>query len=507
MSQMGSPEASQIFARSQSQFSPEFGNSEGQTAALNYASAWQGTSWDHQGQPTAQSVIQESNGSGNSNDSASDKGTDDHSEHHRQHRSTGSGNQSDTANDSSAAGGSGKCDKSKGNNGETNTNNSDVTASTSPANSETAGTSSESNLGQTNTSSNQTDATATTASGSTAETGTGSGESASENTGTSSSSSTGGSSLDQLIQMLQQYAPEIAQDVQNILTDLQDIENDLTGGSSGSSVAGDTGATTAAGGGTTGSETAGTTSGETGTGTATTGSETGGTTSAETGTGTGTTAETGGTTSAETGTSGSTSTSGLTQAENASVQVTVNNGNGEETLGSGFFADGNGDIVTDYHVVQGAQGPITITTADGQTLQAKVVETDQANDLAVLQLTDSSQDANQSYIQVADNAQPSATDYAIGHPDGATNLSVDSGNYTGQATYGSLGVDDDSVDNNQNRQLDQFANIGVQEGSSGSDIVNNSGQLVAVDDVGDGEGNADGTLASAVYNDLASLNA
>ena len=56
-----------------------------------------------------------------------------------------------------------------------------------------------------------------------------------------------------------------------------------------------------------------------------------------------------------------------------------------EGTGSGFFYDRQGHIVTNYHVVQGAE-ELQVTLADGRNLQAQIVGSDPSNDLAVIKV-------------------------------------------------------------------------------------------------------------------------
>jgi putative serine protease PepD len=67
-----------------------------------------------------------------------------------------------------------------------------------------------------------------------------------------------------------------------------------------------------------------------------------------------------------------------------SIQVTTGNGGGE---GSGVVLSEDGRILTNNHVVQagGQGGQMTVKFSDGKTASAKVVGTDPATDLAVIQ--------------------------------------------------------------------------------------------------------------------------
>jgi S1-C subfamily serine protease len=193
----------------------------------------------------------------------------------------------------------------------------------------------------------------------------------------------------------------------------------------------------------------------------------------------------------------------IQNAEAATVQVIANDGGGQESLGSGFFVSSNGLISTDYHVVQGAQGPVQIQTADGQTLTAVPVVTDQANDIAILEVVGAGANQQFNALQLGTDAQATAVDYAIGHPNGDPNIDVNSGNFAGEAAFGSFNVTDNTVADNPNRPLEQFTNMGTQPGSSGSPIINSDGVVIGMDDLGDGQGNADATIGQAIAQDVA----
>lgn len=59
----------------------------------------------------------------------------------------------------------------------------------------------------------------------------------------------------------------------------------------------------------------------------------------------------------------------------------------KEYLGTGFFVDTNGDILTNYHVIQGSN-TVNVVFADGYSSAAKIIGSDPSNDVAVLKVSD-----------------------------------------------------------------------------------------------------------------------
>jgi S1-C subfamily serine protease len=57
----------------------------------------------------------------------------------------------------------------------------------------------------------------------------------------------------------------------------------------------------------------------------------------------------------------------------------------QEGTGSGFVYDSEGHIITNYHVVEGAD-ELDVTLASGEVYEAKIVGTDPSNDLAVIRI-------------------------------------------------------------------------------------------------------------------------
>ena len=73
----------------------------------------------------------------------------------------------------------------------------------------------------------------------------------------------------------------------------------------------------------------------------------------------------------------------VAKVKNSVVQVNMRTANAEG-IGSGVIINADGRILTNNHVVPGAE-QLTVTLADGRTVDASVVGTDPASDLAVIQ--------------------------------------------------------------------------------------------------------------------------
>jgi len=122
--------------------------------------------------------------------------------------------------------------------------------------------------------------------------------------------------------------------------------------------------------------------------------------------------------------------------ENSVVQITstvtetrsniIINGNPLEQqssrLGSGFVYDNEGHIITNNHVVSGVTN-VDVTLSNGDTFNAKVIGTDEFNDIAVLQITDDYSNDIVNPIPFTDSSQDKVGDQviAIGNPFGLSN--------------------------------------------------------------------------------------
>jgi len=93
--------------------------------------------------------------------------------------------------------------------------------------------------------------------------------------------------------------------------------------------------------------------------------------------------------------------------------------------GSGFLIDNQGDILTNYHVVDGATD-VQVLLNNGKTITAKVLGTDSADDLAIVKI-DAGSVNGITPLQFGDSntVQPGQMIIAIGTPYGLTDSVTD----------------------------------------------------------------------------------
>lgn len=106
----------------------------------------------------------------------------------------------------------------------------------------------------------------------------------------------------------------------------------------------------------------------------------------------------------------------------------------ERGAGSGFFADDNGRIVTDAHVIMDAE-EIFVITADGKRYRAGVDNIDDLEDTATLKLLGPDKSPFPA-IKVGDAAKLKPDDpvYSLGHPLGVPEITVTPGRYLSPVT-------------------------------------------------------------------------
>ncbi|HTY81274.1 MAG TPA: trypsin-like peptidase domain-containing protein [Dehalococcoidales bacterium] len=141
----------------------------------------------------------------------------------------------------------------------------------------------------------------------------------------------------------------------------------------------------------------------------------------------------------------------------------------QQGAGSGWIMDANGTIVTNNHVVAGAT-TITVTTSDGKTYPANVINTDPVNDLALIKINAPQLKA----LKTGDASKIRAGDWvlAIGNPLGEGITVV-------QGIVSRLGVSVPlSSTQNYNDLIETTAPI--NPGNSGGPLINMSGEVVGI---------------------------
>jgi serine protease Do len=143
----------------------------------------------------------------------------------------------------------------------------------------------------------------------------------------------------------------------------------------------------------------------------------------------------------------------------------------EQGAGSGWIIDKSGIIVTNNHVVEGAQ-KVTVTTWDGTTYDADVskIATDPLNDLAIVKI-----DAqNLPTVKIGDSSQMRVGEWVIAI-----------GNALGQgirASEGIISLTDVSLEIEQGQTLYGLieTTAAINPGNSGGPLVNLAGEIIGI---------------------------
>ncbi|MGB7250291.1 MAG: HhoA/HhoB/HtrA family serine endopeptidase [Phormidesmis sp.] len=138
-------------------------------------------------------------------------------------------------------------------------------------------------------------------------------------------------------------------------------------------------------------------------------------------------------------------------------------------VGSGFIVSEDGRVLTNAHVVDGAD-TVQVTLKDGRSLEGKVLGSDPVTDVAVIDLN-----ANNLPTVAVSEAEllPGETAIAIGNPLGLDNtVTVGIVSATGR-TSGQVGVPDKRVDFIQ-------TDAAINPGNSGGPLLNANGEVIGM---------------------------
>ncbi|MDN0063782.1 S1C family serine protease [Collinsella ihumii] len=148
------------------------------------------------------------------------------------------------------------------------------------------------------------------------------------------------------------------------------------------------------------------------------------------------------------------------------------------SIGSGVILDSDGNILTNYHVVQNATS-IVVTLNDGSSYEAEIVGSDESSDLAVIRLVNADPNAL-TPIEIGDSDELTVGSWvmAIGSPFG-NEQSVSTGIVS--ALYRSTAMQSTTGTTIYANMIQTDA--AINPGNSGGALVNDNGELVGINSI------------------------
>ena len=144
----------------------------------------------------------------------------------------------------------------------------------------------------------------------------------------------------------------------------------------------------------------------------------------------------------------------------------------QEGQGSGFILNKAGDILTNYHVIEGANRVIEVTLSNKRRYPAKIVGTDKVHDLALLQITAPDLQA----VTLADSSGLSVGQkvYAIGNPFGLAGTMT-------RGIISSIRTLPASRDSESGSIEDAIqTDAAINPGNSGGPLLNSRGEVIGI---------------------------
>lgn len=144
----------------------------------------------------------------------------------------------------------------------------------------------------------------------------------------------------------------------------------------------------------------------------------------------------------------------------------------QEGLGSGFIINEDGYVVTNYHVINGAQ-EVKVIFSDGKEVNAKVINYDAERDIAVIKITD---DVKMPGIaQLGDSSTVKAGEevIAIGNPLGKE--------FSSTVTKGIVSSPNRKMKTENGNVLDYIqTDAAINPGNSGGPLINSKGEVIGI---------------------------
>lgn len=143
----------------------------------------------------------------------------------------------------------------------------------------------------------------------------------------------------------------------------------------------------------------------------------------------------------------------------------------QQGVGTGMIINQEGYILTNYHVVEGAQ-QIKVTLSNGKQVNAKVVNYDANYDVAVVKITDTVQVPAVVELGDSDNLQVGESVVAIGNPLGT--------DFFGSVTSGIVSALNRKISGDTNNLSYIQTDAAINAGNSGGPLINSRGQVIGI---------------------------
>jgi putative serine protease PepD len=142
-----------------------------------------------------------------------------------------------------------------------------------------------------------------------------------------------------------------------------------------------------------------------------------------------------------------------------------------EGAGSGFVIDPRGYILTNFHVVQGAQA-ISVTLGDRSHYDAKFIGADERNDIALVKIDPKGRTLPALTMGDSDTLQVGQRVLAIGNPFG----------FQSTLTTGVVGALGRTVQTSQSTVIDGAiqTDAAINQGNSGGPLLNSHGEVIGI---------------------------
>ncbi|WP_238885618.1 S1C family serine protease [Clostridium sp. YIM B02551] len=179
-----------------------------------------------------------------------------------------------------------------------------------------------------------------------------------------------------------------------------------------------------------------------------------------------------------------------------STKSIVNNGffsQQQEGVGSGFIINKDGDILTNFHVVQGAT-EVKVTFNNGKEYKAKVVNYDESRDLALIRLQDKVDMPGVATLGDSSKLQAGEDVIAIGNPLGKE--------FVGTVTKGIVSATNRTLQNQDGSTSVYIqTDAAINPGNSGGPLINSRGEVVGINSAKISENGVEGIGFSIPIND------